>query len=189
METVLTSVSVVALAEIGDKTMLLAIVLATQFRKPLPIIAGILVATLANHGIAAFVGQSIASILEGEWFRYAVGGSFVAMALWTLVPDKLEEEEPRQPRFGAFLATTLAFFVVEIGDKTQIATIALAARFQDVLLVTVGTTLGMLLANVPAVCLGNRLVALVPLKVVRAIAALLFLAIGVWVIVETLATA
>ncbi len=185
MEALLTSTAVVALAEIGDKTMLLAIVLATRFRKPLPIILGILVATLANHGIAAFLGQSIASILEGEWFRYAVGISFVAMALWTLVPDKFEDEEQKASRFGAFLTTTVAFFIVEIGDKTQIATIALGAQFQNVLMVTVGTTLGMMLANVPAVYFGNRIVEIVPLRLVRMIAALLFLAIGVWVIAET----
>jgi putative Ca2+/H+ antiporter (TMEM165/GDT1 family) len=185
MDAILTSAAVVALAEIGDKTMLLAIVLATRFRKPLPIILGILVATLANHGIAAFLGQSIANLLEGRWFRYAVGLSFVAMALWTLVPDKLDDdEEPKAPRFGAFLTTVIAFFLVEIGDKTQVATIALAAQFQNVLLVTAGTTIGMMLANVPAVYLGETIVQRVSLKLVRTIAALLFLAIGLWVIVE-----
>ena len=158
VDAILTSTAVVALAEIGDKTMLLAIVLATRFRKPLPIVFGILVATLANHGIAAFVGQSVASLLEGPWFRYAVGASFIAMALWTLVPDKLDDDEqPKAPRFGAFLTTTIAFFIVEIGDKTQVATIALGAQFQSVLLVTLGTTLGMMLANVPAVYFGNAI--------------------------------
>ncbi len=186
MEAILTSTAVVALAEIGDKTMLLAIVLATRFRKPLPIILGILFATLANHGIAAFVGQSVADLLQGTWFRYAVGASFIAMALWTLVPDKLDDdEEPKTPRFGAFVTTLIAFFIVEIGDKTQVATIALGAQFQSVLFVTLGTTLGMMLANVPAVYFGNRIVDIVPLKLVRLIAALLFLAIGGWVIVET----
>ncbi len=131
MEAFLTSAVVVALAEIGDKTMLLAIVLATRFRKPLPIILGILVATLANHGIAAFVGRSVASLLDGDWFRIAVGASFLAMAAWTLVPDKLEEEQPKPPRFGAFLTTAVAFFIVEIGDKTQVATIALGAQFNE----------------------------------------------------------
>jgi len=183
MEAFLTSTAVVALAEIGDKTMLLAIVLATRFRKPLPIVLGILMATLANHGIAAFLGQSIAGILQGPWFRYAVGLSFVAMALWTLVPDKLDEdEEPAAPRFGAFLTTTVAFFLVEIGDKTQIATIALGAQFENVLLVTMGTTLGMMLANVPAVWFGNAIVERISLKAVRTIAAMLFLAIGIWVL-------
>jgi len=185
VEAVLTSTAVVALAEIGDKTMLLAIILATRFRKPLPIIFGILVATLANHGIAAFLGQSVASLLAGTAFRYAVGISFVVMAFWTLVPDKLEEdEEPKAPRFGAFLTTTFTFFIVEIGDKTQIATIALGAQFQNVILVTIGTTLGMMLANVPAVYFGNAIVERVSLKVVRAIAALLFLTIGLWVIAD-----
>jgi len=185
METILTSTLVVALAEIGDKTMLLAIVLAARFRKPLPIVLGILVATLANHGIAAFLGQSIAGLLDGQWFRYAVGISFVAMALWTLVPDKLDEDEqPKAPRFGAFVATTIAFFIVEIGDKTQIATIALGAQFQSVLLVTIGTTLGMMLANVPAVYFGHALIARVRLSVVRLVAALLFLTIGLWVIAQ-----
>ncbi|MGN6498002.1 MAG: TMEM165/GDT1 family protein [Tsuneonella sp.] len=185
MDAILTSAAVVALAEIGDKTMLLAIVLATRFRKPLPIILGILVATLANHGIAAFLGQSIAGLLAGPAFRFAVGLSFVAMALWTLVPDKLDEdEEPRPARFGAFLTTVVAFFLVEIGDKTQVATIALAAQFRNVLLVTAGTTLGMMLANVPAVYLGETIVQRVSLRLVRTIAALMFLGIGVWVILE-----
>lgn len=179
MEALLTSTIVVALAEIGDKTMLLAMVLATRFRKPLPIILGILVATLANHVIAAFLGQSIADILSGQWFRYAVGASFLAMAIWTLVPDKLDDdEEPKPSRYGAFLTTTLAFFLVEIGDKTQIATIALGAQFQNVLTVTMGTTLGMMLANVPAVYLGNAIVERVSLKLVRIVAALLFVVIG-----------
>lgn len=186
MEAILTSTFVVALAEIGDKTMLLAIVLATRFRKPLPIVLGILVATLANHGIAALIGQTVASLLEGAWFRYAVGLSFVAMALWTLVPDRLDEdEEPKPARFGAFATTTIAFFIVEIGDKTQIATIALGAQFQNVLTVTIGTTLGMMLANVPAVYLGNAIVERVSLVWVRRIAALLFLAIGLWVIASS----
>ena len=184
MEALLTSTLAVALAEIGDKTMLLAIVLATRFRKPVPIVLGILVATLANHGIAAFLGQSVAGLLEGAWFRYVVGASFIAIAAWTLVPDKLEDEEASPTRFGAFVTTTVAFFIVEIGDKTQIATIALGAQFQNVLLVTIGTTLGMMLANVPAVFLGNAIVEKVPLNVVRRFAALLFFVVGVWVIAE-----
>jgi putative Ca2+/H+ antiporter (TMEM165/GDT1 family) len=186
MDATLTSIAVVAFAEIGDKTMLLAIVLATRFNRFWPVVMGILAATLANHGIAAFLGQSIAGLLDGEWFRYAVGISFLAMALWTLVPDKLDEDEaPKPARFGAFLTTTVAFFLVEIGDKTQIATIALGAQFHNVLLVTIGTTAGMMLANVPAVWLGNTIVERVPLNVVRTLAALIFLAIGLWVITET----
>lgn len=186
MEAILTSTAMVALAEIGDKTMLLAIVLAARFRKPLPIVMGILVATLANHGIAAFLGQTIAAILEGTWFRYAVGASFIAMALWTLVPDKLEEGEQKPARFGAFLTTTIAFFIVEIGDKTQVATIALGAQFRDVPLVTIGTTLGMMLANVPAVFFGHRIAEIAPLAAMRRVAALLFLALGIWVIAEAI---
>ena len=185
MEAILTSAAVVAFAEIGDKTMLLAIVLATRFRNPLPIILGILIATLANHGIAAFLGQTIAGLLDGAWFRFAVGAGFVAMAAWTLVPDKLDDDDaPKPSRFGPFLTTTIAFFIVEIGDKTQVATIALGAQFQDVVLVTLGTTAGMMLANVPAVWFGKKIVDIVPLQVVRTIAAALFLAIGLWVIAE-----
>ncbi|MCB2065637.1 MAG: TMEM165/GDT1 family protein [Erythrobacter sp.] len=185
MDAILTSALVVALAEIGDKTMLLAIVLATRFRQPLPIIAGIFFATIANHALAALVGSTAASFLDGAWFRYAVGVSFIAMAAWTLVPDKLDDDEEPQSRFGPFLTTLVAFFLVEMGDKTQIATIALGAQYSSVLLVALGTTIGMMLANVPAVYLGNVIVERVPLKLVRTLAALLFLVIGLWVVVET----
>lgn len=186
MDALLTSTAVVALAEIGDKTMLLAIVLATRLKRPVPIILGILAATLANHFLAAFVGAQAASFLEGDWFRYLVAASFIVMAAWTLVPDKLEDEKPPQTeRFGAFVTTFVAFFLVEMGDKTQIATIALAARFNDVLLVTLGTTAGMMLANVPAVLLGHELIRRVPLNVVRMIAAGLFLIIGIWMAAQT----
>ena len=185
MDAIFTSTLVVALAEIGDKTMLLAIVLATRFRKPMPIIAGIFVATIANHALAALVGSTIAGLLEGAWFRYAVGVSFVAMAAWTLVPDKLDDDEEPKSRFGPFLTTLVAFFIVEMGDKTQIATIALGAQYQSVALVALGTTLGMMIANVPAVYAGNAIVERVPLKLVRLLAALLFLTIGLWIIVET----
>lgn len=186
MEALFTSTAVVALAEIGDKTQLLAIVLATRFKKPIPIIAGILVATLANHALAAFVGQQAAAILEGTWFRYLVAASFILMAGWTLVPDKLDDDEkPAPARFGAFITTVVAFFLVEMGDKTQIATVALGARFQSVGWVTAGTTIGMMLANVPAVLLGNELVKRMPLAAMRATAALLFLAIGVWLLAQT----
>nr|WP_234038393.1 TMEM165/GDT1 family protein [Erythrobacter sp. YJ-T3-07] len=165
--------------------MLLAIVLAARFQKPLPIILGILVATLANHGIAAFLGHTIAGLLDGQWFRYAVGLGFVAMAAWTLVPDTFEDDDqPKVGRFGAFLTTAIAFFLVEIGDKTQIATIALGAQFDSVVLVTIGTTLGMMLANVPAVWFGQKIIERVSLKAVRIVAALLFLVIGLWVIAE-----
>lgn len=186
MEAFLTSTAVVALAEIGDKTMLLAIVLAARFKRPLPIVLGILFATLANHAFAAFVGERVSFLLDGAWFRYLVAASFIVMAAWTLVPDKLDEDEaPKPARFGAFLTTLVAFFLVEMGDKTQVATIALGAQFQNVLIVTAGTTLGMMIANVPAVFLGNALIARVPLGAVRAAAALLFLVIGVWLLLET----
>ena len=186
MEAFLTSTAVVTLAEIGDKTQLLAIVLATQFRRPVPIILGIFAATVANHFLAALVGSQVASILDGQWFRYIVAISFIAMAAWTLIPDKLDDDLERKPaRFGAFLTTTIAFFLVEMGDKTQIATVALGAQFENIFYVTLGTTLGMMLANVPAVFLGHELIKRVPLNVVRMIAALLFLAIGLWLLVQT----
>ena len=185
MEALFTSTAVVALAEIGDKTQLLAIVLATRFKRPFPIIAGIFAATLANHFLAALVGAQAASFLDGLWFRYLIAASFIAMAAWTLIPDKLDDLGDKPPRFGAFVTTLIAFFLVEMGDKTQIATVALGARFNDVVAVTMGTTLGMMLANVPAVFLGNELIKRVPLKIVRTIAALLFLVIGLWLLAQT----
>ncbi|TYC85371.1 TMEM165/GDT1 family protein [Novosphingobium sp. BW1] len=186
MEAFLTSSAVVALAEVGDKTQLLAIVLATRFKKPWPIVAGILVATLANHFLAALVGEQAAAFLDGLWFRYLVAASFIVMGLWTLIPDKFDEDdEPKPGRFGPFLATVIAFFLVEMGDKTQIATVALAARFESVVPVMLGTTLGMMIANAPAVFLGNALIERVPMRVVHVIAALLFVAIGLWLLVQT----
>ena len=186
MEALITSTAVVALAEIGDKTQLLAIVLATRFRRPWPIIAGILVATLANHFLAALVGEQASSLLDGLWFRYTVAASFILMAGWTLIPDSFDEDKEARPsRFGPFLATVIAFFLVEMGDKTQLATIALGARFQSVLPVMAGTTLGMMIANVPAVFLGHQIIKRVPLGTVRVIAALLFLAIGLWLLAQT----
>lgn len=186
MEAFLTSTAVVALAEIGDKTQLLAIVLAARFKQPMAIIAGIFVATIANHFLAALIGSQAASLLDGPGFRLIIAASFIAMAAWTLIPDKLDDDpQPKPARFGAFFATTIAFFLVEMGDKTQIATVALGARFHDVVAVTMGTTLGMMLANVPAVFLGNELLKRVPLKVVRWVAAGLFLVIGVWLLIQT----
>ena len=186
METFLTSIATVALAEIGDKTQLLAIVLATRFRRPLPIIAGILVATLANHLGAAWLGYAAASVLKGKWFRYLIAISFIAMAGWSLIPDKFEEDaEKRTGRFGAFVTTLVSFFLVEMGDKTQLATIALGARFHDVTAVAAGTTVGMLVANVPAVFLGQALIERIPLRAVRIVAALLFLALGLWLLFQT----
>ena len=174
-----------AIAEIGDKTQLLAIVLATRYRRPWPIIAGILVATLANHFLAALVGEQAANFLEGTWFRYLVAASFIVMAGWTLIPDTFDEDEQKPARFGAFLTTLVAFFLVEMGDKTQLATIALGARFHSVIPVMAGTTVGMLIANIPAVLLGNEVIKRVPLKTVRLIAALMFLAIGLWLLAQT----
>ncbi len=185
MEALLTSAAVVSLAEIGDKTQLLAILLATRFKKPWPIIAGIFAATVANHFLAALLGSEAAAFLDSRWFRYAIAASFIAMAVWTLIPDKIDDLEDKPARFGAFLTTAIAFFLVEMGDKTQIATVALGARFHQVVPVTMGTTLGMMLANVPAVFLGAELIKRVPLDVVRTVAALLFLAIGVWLLLQT----
>ena len=177
------STGVVALAEIGDKTQLLALVLAARFRRPWPIAAGILIATLANHAVAGLAGAWFAHMLDGPWLRWIVAGSFVAIGIWALFPDRFEDDDtPKMDRYGALLSTTIAFFLVEIGDKTQVATIALAARFEAVTMVTLGTTLGMLLANVPVVYLGDRLVSRLPLGAVRIGAALLFLALGVWVL-------
>jgi putative Ca2+/H+ antiporter (TMEM165/GDT1 family) len=185
MEALLTSTAVVALAEIGDKTQLLAIVLATRFKKPWPIVAGIFAATVANHFLAALVGSQVAAFLDGQWFRYLIAASFIAMAVWTLIPDTLDEVEDKPARFGAFVTTAVAFFLVEMGDKTQIATVALGARFHEVVPVTMGTTLGMMIANVPAVFLGSELIKRVPLKVVRLVAAGLFLVIGLWLLMQT----
>jgi putative Ca2+/H+ antiporter (TMEM165/GDT1 family) len=182
IEAFLASTAVVALAEIGDKTMLLAIVLAARLKAPWAILAGILVATLANHGLAAFVGREVAGLLEAPWFRIAVALGFVAMAVWTLIPDKLDDAEDGAVKSagGAFLTTLISFFVVEMGDKTQVATIALAAHYNSLAIVAAGTTLGMMLANAPAVFFGQELVKRVSLGAARAIAALLFFALGVW---------
>lgn len=185
MEALFTSTAIVALAEIGDKTQLLAILLAARFGRPLPIILGILAATLANHALAALLGAQAAAFLDSPVFRYAVGASFIAMAGWTLIPDKFEKEDAPRPRYGAFLTTLVAFFLVEMGDKTQVATIALGAQYQAVAAVTAGTTLGMMIANVPAIFLGSELLKRVDLAKIRLIAAVLFLAIGVWVLAQT----
>ncbi|MGE5506735.1 MAG: TMEM165/GDT1 family protein [Actinomycetota bacterium] len=180
MEAYLVSAGVVAVAEIGDKTQLLALVLATRFRKPVPIILGILAATLANHLLAAWVGALVAGWLGDQALRVVVGVSFLLMAGWVLVPDKDDDDAPRPfERFGPFVATLVAFFLVEIGDKTQIATVALAARFNDVLWVTAGTTTGMMLADVPAVFVGQAAAHKIPLGMVRAVAAAVFAVLGV----------
>lgn len=181
MESFLVSTLVVAIAEIGDKTQLLAIILATRFKKPAPIVLGILVATLLNHALAALAGSLVAQHLQGAWFQWLVAIAFIAMAGWALIPDKADDEDGGQVgRYGVFLTTAVAFFLVEMGDKTQLATVALGAQYKNVLLVAAGTTLGMMLANVPAVYLGEAVTRIVPLKYVRIGAALIFLAIGLW---------
>ena len=185
IEAFLSSTVVVALAEIGDKTMLLAIVLAARLRAPWAILGGILVATLANHALAAVVGSQVAGLLQADWFRIAVALGFIAMAAWTLVPDKLDDDENTvRSAGGAFLTTLVSFFLVEMGDKTQIATIALAAHYQSVLVVAAGTTLGMMLANGPAVFLGEAIERRVSMKLTRTLAALLFLVLGLWQLAE-----
>lgn len=186
MEAIWLSTLIVAVAEIGDKTQLLAIVLACKFNKPLPIIAGIFVATLANHALAATVGYSVAQLITGKWFQIGVGVAFIAMAAWALIPDKEDEDAGAKSHGGVFMTTLVAFFLVEMGDKTQIATSLLAARFDNILLVTVGTTLGMMLANVPAVYLGQAATKVIPLNIVRMVAAAIFAAIGAWVVIAAL---
>lgn len=188
METLFTSAGLVAIAEIGDKTQLLAIVLAARFRAPVPIILGILTATLLNHAAAATLGYFIAQWLTGQIFQLIVGAAFIVMAGWALIPDKEDDRAASTNAGGVFLTTLIAFFFVEIGDKTQIATSLLAARFHDIVLVTTGTTLGMMLANVPAVLLGKTATRFVPLSFVRTSAALLMAATGVIVIVAALST-
>lgn len=178
MEAFLISAGVVAVAEIGDKTQLLALLLAARFRRPLPIILGILVATVANHGLAAALGVLVAEWLGGETLRWILGLSFLAMAVWVMVPDKMDDEESVRARLGPFAATLISFFLVEIGDKTQVATVALSARFHDIFLVTLGTTLGMMVANVPAVLLGEKAATKMPLKLVHGIAAAIFAVMG-----------
>jgi putative Ca2+/H+ antiporter (TMEM165/GDT1 family) len=186
MEALLTSAGLVAIAEIGDKTQLLAIVLAARFRAPVPIILGILCATLLNHAAAATLGYFIAQWLSGQTFQLVVGAAFILMAAWALIPDKEDGRADKTGAGGVFLTTLIAFFLVEIGDKTQIATSLLAARFHDIALVTAGTTLGMMAANVPAVFLGESVTRLVPLAYVRASAALLLAITGAVVIAAAL---
>ncbi|MEI6025554.1 MAG: TMEM165/GDT1 family protein [Betaproteobacteria bacterium] len=174
------STGVVALGEIGDKTQLLALLLAARYRKPLPIIAGILVATLLNHAAAGALGTWITRLVDPVWMRWVLGLSFLAVAAWMLVPDQADDVEgAEQPRFGVFGVTVIAFFLAEMGDKTQIATVMLAARYDALIAVTAGTTLGMMIANVPAVLLGDKAVKFVPIAWVHRIAALVFAVIGV----------
>lgn len=194
MEAFFVSSGIVTLAEIGDKTQLLALLLAARFRRPWPIIWGILVATVANHAMAGAVGQLVADYLNDTWQHAILAVSFLAVAAWTLIPDKLDEdEEPSVGRYGAFVATVIAFFLAEMGDKTQIATVVLAAQFDAYVWVVLGTTVGMLLANVPVVILGNVAAERLLLTLIRRITAIAFLLLGLysaWLLVQPmLATA
>ena len=180
IESLLVSTGVVALAEIGDKTQLLAFLLAARFKKPVPIILGILAATVVNHGLAGAVGAWITHSISPDILRWVLGASFIGMAIWTMIPDKIEDEETQvAKRFGVFGATLITFFLAEMGDKTQIATIAMAAHYADPLLVVIGTTLGMLIADVPAVFVGDKLANKIPMKLVHSVAAAVFAVLGV----------
>jgi len=180
MEAFLISTGIVALAEMGDKTQLLSLVLAARFRQPWPIVLGILVATLANHGLAGALGSWITTVMGPDMLRWVLGASFIAMALWMLIPDKLDDEEgDSAPRMGVFLTTVVAFFLAEMGDKTQIATVMLAAQYQAWFAVVAGTTLGMMLANAPVVWLGDAITQRVPLRLVHLISAGIFAVLGV----------
>jgi putative Ca2+/H+ antiporter (TMEM165/GDT1 family) len=179
MEAFLVSTGVVALAEVGDKTQLLAFILAARFKKPLPIIAGILLATLVNHGLAGALGAWITTLIGPEILRWVLGLSFIGMAVWTMIPDEIEEEETKAARrLGVFGATFITFFLAEMGDKTQLATVAMAAHYATPVPVVIGTTLGMLIADVPAVFVGDRLASRIPMKLVHAVAAAIFALLG-----------
>lgn len=179
MEAFLISTGIVALAEIGDKTQLLAFILAAKFRKPIPIIIGILVATIANHAFAGAVGTWVTAMFSPETLRWVLGLSFIGMAIWTLIPDKLDEEDAKLAQYGVFTTTLIAFFLAEMGDKTQIATVALAAQYNAFVSVVAGTTFGMMIANVPAVLIGDRLANKMPVRLVHGIAAAIFALLGV----------
>ena len=175
------STGIVALAEMGDKTQLLALVLAARFKKPWPIVLGIFVATLLNHAMAGALGAWVTTQISPQTLRYILGASFIAMAVWMLVPDKLNDEaDSKKPRFGVFGTTVVLFFLAEMGDKTQIATVMLAARFDAFIAVVAGTTLGMMLANAPVVWLGERMTRLMPIRVVHLVSAAIFLGLGLW---------
>ena len=179
MEAFLVSTGIVALAEMGDKTQLLSLVLAARFRKPWPIVLGILVATLANHGLAGAVGSWVTTMVGPDVLRWMLGASFIAMAVWMLIPDKLDDDEgDSAPRMGVFLTTVVAFFLAEMGDKTQIATVMLAAQYNAWFAVVAGTTLGMMLANAPVVWLGDAITQRVPLRLVHLISASIFAVLG-----------
>jgi putative Ca2+/H+ antiporter (TMEM165/GDT1 family) len=179
MEAFLVSTGIVALAEMGDKTQLLALILAARFKKPWPIVTGILVATLVNHALAGAAGAWVTTLIGPQVLRWILGASFLAMAAWMLVPDKIDaDEDEKPPRYGVFFTTVLVFFLAEMGDKTQIATVMLAARYDAIVSVVAGTTLGMMLANAPVVWLGERVTRLVPLRIVHIISALIFASLG-----------
>jgi putative Ca2+/H+ antiporter (TMEM165/GDT1 family) len=179
MEAFFVSTGIVALAEMGDKTQLLALILAARFRKPWPIVLGILVATIANHALAGAAGAWVTTVLGPDVLRWVLGGSFIAMAAWMLIPDKMEDDESSStPRFGVFGTTLVAFFLAEMGDKTQIATVMLAAQYQAWGWVVAGTTLGMMLANAPVVWLGDRITKLVPIRIVHVVSAAIFAILG-----------
>jgi len=181
MEAFLVSTGIVALAEIGDKTQLLAFVLAARYRRPLPIIVGIALATVVNHALAGLVGHMVIHAIGPMALRYALAASFLAMAAWILVPDAMDEQtELPASRFGLIGTTVIAFFLAEMGDKTQIATVVLAARYASVISVVCGTTAGMLLANVPAVLIGQRLAGRLPIRLVHTLAAIIFVVLGLW---------
>ncbi len=183
MEAFLISTGLVALAEMGDKTQLLALILAVRFRKPWPIVAGILVATLVNHALAGAVGAWVTTVLGPVWLRWILGLSFLAMAVWMLIPDKIDDEDTdRAPRWGVFGTTVVAFFLAEMGDKTQIATVMLAAQYQAWAWVVAGTTLGMMLANAPVVWLGERMTRRIPIRLVHLVSAGIFLVLGLAVL-------
>lgn len=179
MEAFLISTVVVAVGELGDKTQLLALLLAARYRKPAAIVAGILVATLVNHALAGIVGVWIAAHVSPDVLRWSVGAAFIAIGIWALFPDRLDDDAKPRGHAGVFLVTAAAFFLAEIGDKTQLATVALAARFGELVPVVAGTTLGMLLADVPAVLVAHRFADRIPLRAARVVAALLFASIGV----------
>jgi putative Ca2+/H+ antiporter (TMEM165/GDT1 family) len=178
MQAFFVSGGIVALAEIGDKTQLLAFLLAAKFRKPLPIVLAIFVATIANHAFAAAIGTWITSLMGPNLLRGVLGVSFLLMAAWTMVPDKLDEDDAKLAKYGVFMTTLIAFFLAEMGDKTQVATVALAARYDSLIAVVAGTTFGMMLANVPAVYLGEKIANRVSLKLVHGIAAAVFALLG-----------
>lgn len=176
---VLVSTGLVALAEMGDKTQLLALVLAAKFRKPWPIIAGIFLATILNHGLAGALGNWLITLLPPTTLRWILGIGFLLMAGWTLIPDKLEENQTKLASMGVFMTTLIAFFLAEMGDKTQVATVALAARYDHYTAVVFGTTLGMLIANVPVVLFGSRIANRLPIRAVHLIAAVIFAGLGI----------